>query len=126
MAKKKKLEDEDAPGFEFPEFDERAFVEHESEQTIATALALGIAIALSIVSFAIDAFAGRAMVGGTDPLVFVPPVLGVAVVIASPFLIGRLRPASSEYTKGDWASLILIEIFGWIGIWFVLTAVVLH
>jgi|GEM_PF-400114 len=126
MAKKKKIEEEDEVGFEFPEFDEAAFVQHESEQTYATLLALLFAIVLAIVSFAIDWVARGAPVGGTDPLVFVPPVLGVAVLIASPFVIGRLRPASSEYTKGDWASLLLIEIFGWIGIWFVLTDVLLH
>jgi hypothetical protein len=126
MAKKKKLEEEEAVGFEFPEFDEAAFITHETEQTYATAIALAIAILLAFTAFAIDALAGRASVGGTDPLVFVPPILGVAVIIASPFLIGWLRPASSDYTKGDWASLLLIEIFGWIGIWFVLTDVLLH
>ncbi len=126
MAKKKKIEDEEEVGFEFPEFDEAAFIAHESEQTMATAIAVVFALALSVVSFAIDAVAGRTLVGGTDPLVFLPPVLGVAVIIASPFVIGRLRPASTEYTKGDWASLLLIEIFGWIGIWFVLTDVLLH
>ena len=41
--------------------------------------------------------------------------------MASPWIFQRLRPASSEYTKGDWASLILMQTFGWLGIWFVLT-----
>jgi predicted tellurium resistance membrane protein TerC len=126
VAKKKKLESEDEVGFEFPEFDEGAFIAHETEQTVATVIALGVAILLAVVSFAIDSVAGGHAVGGTDPLVFVPPLVGVAVIIASPFVIGRLRPASTDYTKGDWASLLLIEIFGWLGIWFVLTDVFLH
>lgn len=49
---------------------------------------------------------------------------GLAVVIGSPFLIRRLRAAAATYTKGDWAGLILVELFGWLGIWFVLTDVV--
>jgi len=126
VAKKKKLEEEEVEGFEFPEFDEAAFIAHESEQTIATGIALAIALILAAVSFAIDSVAGAHPVGGIQPLVYIPPVLGVAVIIASIFVIGRLRPASTEYTKGDWASLLLIEIFGWIGVWFVLTDVLLH
>jgi hypothetical protein len=126
VAKKKKLEEDDEVGFEFPEFDEAAFIAHESEQTVATAIALVFALLLAGISFAIDSVAGGHVVGGIAPLIYIPPVLGVAVVIASVFIIGRLRPASTDYTKGDWASLLLIQIFGWIGIWFVLTDVFLH
>ncbi len=50
--------------------------------------------------------------------------MGLAVVIASPFLIRRLRASAGDYTKGDWAALILVEVFGWLGFWFVLSDVI--
>jgi hypothetical protein len=97
------------------------FVAHEVEQTTATGVALVIALSLAALSFLCDKFLGSVPFG-----LFVPVVLGVAGIVASPLLLQRLRPASTEYTKGDWASLILLEVFGWLGIWFVLTDLFLH
>lgn len=126
MAKKarKRLEEEaEASAFEFPEFDTEGFLRHEFEQSIATGLALILAVALGVVSFLLTH-----LLAGPAPLFegVVPAVVGIAVVAGSPALIGRLRSASDEYTKGDWVSLLLIEIFGWIGIWFLLTDVLLR
>jgi hypothetical protein len=123
MAKKarKKLEEaEEARSFEFPEFDETKFIEHEKEQTTATAVALGLAVLLGVVSFLIDRFAGTAGV-----VVYIPLGVGLLTVASSPFLFLRLRAAAEEYTKGDWATLILLQVFGWLGIWFLLTDVFL-
>jgi hypothetical protein len=113
MAKKarRKAEEEEANEFTFPEFDERSFLRHEYEQTFAMAAALVVAIALGVVSWAIDS-AGLPVV--------IPVVLAVAAIVFSPFLFLRWRTTANEYTKGDWAGLILMETFGWLGIWFLL------
>jgi hypothetical protein len=114
MAKKGKRKLDEAgeiKPFEFPEFDERKFLRHEFEQTIATAMAITIAVGLGFLSWAMD----RAGL----PLV-VPVVASIAVVVFSPYLFQRLRELSADYTKGDWAGLILTETFGWLGIWFLL------
>ena len=118
MAKKvrrKGGDDADAPAFQFPEFDLAKFLRHEFEQTYAVAIALVVAILLGFVSWAGD-FAKL-------PLV-VPVVVGIVGVVFSPYLIQRLRTASSDYTKGDWAGLILVEVFGWLGVWFLLLNVI--
>ncbi|MCI4327102.1 MAG: hypothetical protein L3K16_05640 [Thermoplasmata archaeon] len=113
MAKKarRKLDEDAEAGFSFPEFDERKFLRHEYEQTFATGLAISFAIALGFVSWAID----RAGL----PLI-VPVVIAIAAVVFSPYLFIRIRESAGEYTKGDWAGLILTEMFGWLGIWFLL------
>jgi hypothetical protein len=110
-ARRKLDEDAEADAFTFPEFDERKFLRHEYEQTAATGLAIGLAILLGFVSWAID------RVG--LPLV-VPVVVSVAVIVFSPYLFLRVRETAGEYTKGDWAGLILTETFGWLGVWFLL------
>ena len=113
MAKKarKKLEEDAIAAFEFPQFDEAGFVWKEYELTSATALAGVITLALGLVSWALSAI-GLPW--------FVPLSLGLAGLVGSVFLIQRVRPNSSYYTKGDWAGLIALEFFGWLAIWFVL------
>jgi hypothetical protein len=113
MAKKarRKAEEEEGNEFTFPEFDERGFLRHEYEQTFATAIALVVSVALGVVSWAIDS-AGLPVV--------VPVVVAVAAIVFSPYLFLRLRETAGDYTKGDWAGLILMETFGWLGIWFLL------
>src|SRR5580700_2380731 len=101
-ARRKLEEDAEANEFTFPEFDERKFLRHEYEQTVATGLAIATAIALGFVSWAID----RAGL----PLV-IPVVVAIAAIVFSPFLFRRLRESAGEYTKGDWAGLILTEAF---------------
>jgi|SRR5580658_8167001 hypothetical protein len=114
MAKKGKRKLDEAgeiKPFEFPEFDERKFLHHEFEQTFATAIAISLALVLGVASWAMD----RANL----PLI-VPVVASIAVVVFSPYLFQRVRDLASDYTKGDWAGLILTETFGWLGIWFLL------
>lgn len=92
------------------------FIAHEVEQTFATGFALIVAVLLGAVSFAIDK-----AIGGTSFGPFVPIPVGIAVIVLSPWLLQRLRTGKPEYTRGDWATVILMELFGWLGIWFVLT-----
>jgi hypothetical protein len=118
VAKKarRKLEEEDeVHTFQFPPFDETAFLAHEFEQSRATGIAFGIALGLGAISYLID----RANLGGF--LIVLPVVVGLGVIAFSPYLFQRLRPNTApEYTRGDWASLLLMQIFGWLGFWFLL------
>jgi len=113
MAKKvrRKLEEEEASAFEFPVFDETAFVTKEYEMTYALSLAGVLAILVGAFSWALS------VVGGYWYEVF---PLGVVLIALSPMIISRLRSKSSLYTKGDWAGLIALEFFGWLALWFVL------
>jgi len=124
VAKKarKRLEEEaEANSFEFPVFDERAFISHEFEQTVATGFAVAFAVLLAVISFGLDRVLRSASQAALEGAV--PALVSLALIIASPFLLRRLRTAASTYTRGDWASLILLELFGWLGFWFLLTDV---
>lgn len=115
MAKKavRRLEEDDEyRNFEFPEFDEGKFLRHEFEQTYATLLAFVFAIAIGFASFAVTRTALGALAGFA---------IGLVLIVATPYLVQRLRPSSSEYTRGEWAALLLLEIFGWLGVWFLAT-----
>jgi|HubBroStandDraft_1064217.scaffolds.fasta_scaffold92858_2 putative Mn2+ efflux pump MntP len=113
MAKKarKKLEEDAEPAFEFPEFDAPGFLWKEYELLSATALAGVIALLLGVMGWAFVSVYPNAW-----------PPLGVGLIglVGSVFLIQRLRPKSSAYTKGDWAGLIALEFFGWMAVWFLL------
>lgn len=112
MAKKvkRKLEEEE-PAFEFPTFDEGAFVAKEFEMTGALAVAGTFSVFLGVLSWALSA----------DGLtVWLPLVIGILAVVFSPYLIARLRRRSTIYTKSDWAGLLALEFFGWLALWFVL------
>ena len=113
MAKKvrRKLEEEEAAAFEFPVFDEVAFVNKEFELTVALGLAGGYTVLLGILCWALT-------ISGLSPYVVLP--IGIFLVALSPFLIRRLRVKSSVYTKGDWAGLIALVFFAWLALWFVL------
>ena len=122
MAKKAKqrlAEEERYETFRFPDFDERKFLAHEYEQSVATVLAVLLAAVLGAVSWAIDR-----MIGSASSFLEVPWILGFAGVVAGPYIIRMLRPLSAEYTKGDWAWLILTTFMGWLGIWFLLADLV--
>jgi len=114
VAKKarQRLEEPEEASFEFPTFDEPKFIHHELEQTFATLTAFGLSIAIGVVSF---------LVGRAVDLFVVPFVVGLALVAASPWVVQRLRTESSTYTRGEWAGLIAIAFFGWLGIWFLLS-----
>jgi hypothetical protein len=113
MAKKvrRKLEEEEAAAFEFPVFDEPAFLTKEFELTYALALAGAFTVLLGILSWALS-------VMGLFWYVVFP--LGILIIALIPFAIRALRSQSSTYTKGDWAGLIALEFFGWLALWFVL------
>lgn len=118
MAKKakRKKEDDPAPSFQFPVFDASQFLAHESEMTVATTIALLVAVGLGVLSWALES-------AGTPW--FVPVVLAFAIMAALPVVLPKLRTTAAAYTKGDWAGLVLMELFGWLGFWF-LFADVLH
>jgi hypothetical protein len=113
MAKKvrKKLEEEEAQAFEFPVFDEHAFIAKEFEMTYALAIAGLFAILLGLVGWTMS------VVGLNG---FIPFGVGLVLIAMSPFVIRTLRKKSSIYTKGDWAGLVALEFFGWLAMWFVL------
>jgi hypothetical protein len=94
---------------------------HEWEQTIATGFALVVAVALAVVSWAID----RGLSGFSQPVLqgVVPVALAIGVIAFSPLILLRLRRGKPEYTRGDWASVILLELFGWLGFWFLISDV---
>ncbi|HZY70136.1 MAG TPA: hypothetical protein VFF67_04055 [Thermoplasmata archaeon] len=111
-ARRKMEEAEEAHHFEFPYFDEAKFVLHELELSLALAYAFIITLALAVLSWAIDRWIGA--------LLFIPILLGIGVIAFSPSVIQRLRPLAHEYTRGDWAGLIAVEVMGWLGLWFLL------
>jgi len=113
VAKKvrRKLEEEEEASFEFPVFDEVAFVNKEFELTFALLIAGAFTIFLGVLGWALTV-AGIPWFG-TFPI-------GILLLALSPFLIRSLRRKSSIYTKGDWAGLIALEFFGWLALWFVL------
>lgn len=111
MAKKarRKVEEAAEPPWDFPVFDLPAFLTHEFEMTTATTIALVVAVLLGAFSWAL-------MVVGLPW--FVPVVLALVIIGALPSVLTRLREAARAYTTGDWAGMFLMEIFGWLGFWF--------
>ncbi|MGA8302619.1 MAG: hypothetical protein WA691_00175 [Thermoplasmata archaeon] len=113
MAKKarRKLEEEEEQAFEFPPFDEGSFTKKEFEIGQGVLLVGMITLAIGFASWLLY------LVGLS---VWVALALGIVVLIVSPFVIRRIRPLSSLYTKGDWAGLLAMEFFGWFALWFLL------
>jgi hypothetical protein len=111
VAKKVRRKPEEDEQFEFPSFDEGAFVAKEGEMSRAMVLASLAAIALGAASWALT----ESGVPWWGPL-----LLGLAGLVLTPMLVRRIRPQSSSYTKGDWAGLLALTFFGWLALWFVL------
>ncbi|HTW55841.1 MAG TPA: hypothetical protein VMG36_05275 [Thermoplasmata archaeon] len=112
MAKKVRQKPADeAPKFEFPEFDEAGFVAKENELAAGLYLAGGLTLVLGAIAWLLT----RSGVPWDE--VFLIGILGIAV---TPFLIARLRSRSGLFTKGDWAGFVMLEFFGWLALWFVL------
>lgn len=113
MAKKvrRKPEEEAAAAFEFPHFDEDAFALKEFELGRGLAVIGVITLGLGLLSWAIST-------AGTS--VWIPLGIGIVTLILSPFLLQRVVSRSGLYTKGDWAGLLMMEFFGWFGLWFLL------
>jgi hypothetical protein len=112
VAKKVRQKPEDeAPKFEFPEFDEVGFVAKESELAAGLWIAGGLTLVLGAIAWLLTHS------GVPWDEVFLIGILGIAV---SPFVISRLRSRSDLYTKGDWAGFVMLEFFGMLALWFVL------
>lgn len=99
------------PPFEFPKFDDRAFLDHEYEITRGLLIAAGISLLVGIVSWAIDV--------ARLPWE-IPPVLALFVLIFLYSIIRELHPRARIYTKGEWATMYAVVFFGWLASWFVL------
>lgn len=113
MAKKvrRKLEDEEAASFEFPVFDDVAFVKKEFELASGLTLAGLLALVIGLLAWALTV---------TGLPWYVPFPIGLALAVATPVILGRVRAGTSIYTKGDWAGLIFLVFFGFLAIWFLL------
>jgi hypothetical protein len=116
MAKKarrrseEQAKEEESHHFQFPEFDELKWILHELELSLALAVAFVITVGLAVLSWAYD--------HATTGFLFLPLLVGIGVISFSPTIIQRLRPEAHEYTRGDWAGLIVVELLGWLGLWF--------
>jgi Flp pilus assembly protein TadB len=113
--RQKPEESDPARHFEFPTFDELKFLRHEFEQTSATLVAFVFALGLGALAFLITWAALPALLAAA---------LSLVLIAFSPWLIRRIRASATDYTRGEWAGLVLIEIFGWLGFWFLLTDLV--
>ena len=111
MAKKARKKPEEEESFEFPVFDEPGFLAHEFEQYYATMIAFVLGLVIGGASYAISGVAGSPW-GGFG--------VGIAAIVGSVFAIRSIRPRSREYTKGDWAALIVLMFFAFLGVWFLL------
>ena len=116
MAKKarrrteEQAKEEESHHFQFPEFEELKWILHELELSLALAVAFVITVGLAVLSWAYDQ--------ATSSFLFLPLLVGIGVIAFSPTIIQKLRPLSHEYTRGDWAGLIVVELLGWLGLWF--------
>lgn len=114
-AKQKLDEEEKAKAFKFPEFDVPAFLNYELEQTWAMLIALMFSIAMIIVAWRVTLYGLSIGQGGVYGGISL--VLGIFVAVVMIDTIRRIRPKASEYRKGDWAMLIMLYLFLFLGIW---------
>ncbi|MFZ0699078.1 MAG: hypothetical protein WAN74_02640 [Thermoplasmata archaeon] len=100
------------PPFEFPVFDDRAFLNHEYEITRGMLIAGGVAVALGIACWGIN----YALFAWWE----LPPVLALIVLITLYSIVTWMHPRARIYTKGEWATLYAVVFFGWLASWFLL------
>jgi hypothetical protein len=119
MAKKarRKLEEEEEAAFEFPVFDDTAFVKKEFELAVGLTLAGLLAVGIGLIAWGLTV-ANVPWWGSV--------LLGLLLTALSPVLLGHARSGSSLYTKGDWAGLILLVFFGYVAIWLLLVNITSH
>lgn len=118
MAKKSRQkvdEEEKAKAFKFPEFDVRAFLEYELEQTRAVIIALVFSVVMIVVAWRLTLYGVAQGLGGVYGGICI--LLGFIVAIVLVFAIRWLRPKAKDYRKGDWAMLILLYLFLYLGVW---------
>ncbi len=121
MAKKarKLLETkEEFEQFQFPKFDEGKFILYELEQSSATLFSIALAVLVALATWQLTLY-GLGQGAGT---IFgaISVVIGIGVGILLPFLIRAVRELSATYKKGDWAMLIILYLFLWLGLWTIL------
>ena len=121
MAKKarKLLETkEEFEQFQFPKFDEGKFILYELEQSSATLFSIALAVLVALATWRLTLY-GLGQGAGT---IFgaISVVIGIGVGILLPFLIRAVRELSATYKKGDWAMLIILYLFLWLGLWTIL------
>ncbi len=102
---------EEEPGFEFPVFDEGAYIAKEYEISRGMAIAGLLAVAVGMAAWA-----------GTSAGLpwYVEVVFGFAALIAVYPVVHALHPRAHVFTGGDWAALFAVVFFGWLAIWFML------
>lgn len=126
MAKKvrKRLEeDQKVKEFQFPHFDARGFIQHELEQSYATAVSLTFALILAVVSWQLTVVGLANSTVGVLPFALGSLALGAAGGVGMSLVIRRFRPKAEEYKRGDWVGLIMTYVFLWAGIWALLVNV---
>lgn len=129
MAKKVRTRPEAAEEhkFEFPVFDEKTFIRHELELTMGSVLAIGWSVLAAAVSAIISLSGSLGASGPTlDENLLASVGLGLLIIIASAFLFPRLDRGFASYTRGEWASIFLLEIFGWLGFWLLMAGAFGH
>ncbi len=123
MAKKVRPKAADAtpaePSFQFPVFDEKAFVTKEYEVTLGMVVTGLLSVVVGIASWAVTA----ALASFSDAWVL-SVLIGFAGLLGLHPLVNSLHPRAHVYTKGDWAGLMAVVFFGWLAIWFMLSDIV--
>lgn len=104
--------------FQFPVFDEKGFIAHELELTYGMAMAVVWAIVAGVLAAGVGTFLARSE--GSTVGISAAVGAGLVVILTSFVVFPQLRSSVATYTKSDWAGLVALEIFGWIGIWFLL------
>ncbi len=98
--------------FEFPTFDEVAFIRKEFELTWGVAFAGLYAFVTGLLSWLLS-IAGIPWYG--------PVVVSLGLIATAPTVFERLNVRSESFTKGDWAGLFVVMLFGWLALWFLFT-----
>lgn len=114
MAKKVRPHTEEKPqepSFQFPPFDEGAYIDKEFEISFGMAIAGLLAVAVGLISWA------GTTAGLPWPVQF---VFGIAGLVGLYPMVHALHPRAHVYTTGDWAALLAVVFFGWLAIWFVM------
>ncbi len=114
MAKKvRRKPDEEAEekAFDFPVFDEAGFAAKEFQLTSGIVLGSVIAVLLGLLAWS----ATHANLGW-----YVPFPIAFAIVLLSPWFLGRIVAGAARFTTGDWAGIVALEFFGFLAVWFVL------
>ncbi len=107
--------------FEFPVFDEKSFIRHELELTTGAILAIGWAVLAGGISAIVS------LANSASNLYLAGAILvGLVLLIASAFVFPRVDRGFAKYTKGEWASVFLLEIFGWLGFWLLMAGAFGH